>query len=374
VKRLLMLGGGHAHLKVLAQLARRPLAGWDVCVLTPSSSQIYSGMLPGWVAGHYSIDECSIDLDSLTRRAGASLRLASATAVDAHRQCVTTSAGETFDYDVLSIDTGSVPDISSLEGAREHGVLIRPIEEFMAQWQPLVERLHQQCSRFDVAVLGGGAAGTELAFALRYRGMREGWSHLHVHLVGAEDMPLSGTPVNARNRASDLLRRRSIRWNGQRRATRLDAGRILFADGTQLPCDACWVVTGPAPPAWLAASAMACDDKGFLKITCTLQSASHPNVFAAGDVASHPDNPPKSGVYAVRAGELLAGNVQAYCTGKPLVGWQPQKRALYLISTGERNAMAIWGSWVWTGRWVWRWKNRIDRRFVASYQLDQPVM
>jgi len=333
--------------------------------------QIYSGMLPGWVAGHYSADQCSIDLVSLTRQAGATLRLATATGVNAARQCVTTAAGETFDYDVLSIDTGSVPDISSLAGAREHGILIRPIEEFMAQWPPLVDRLHKQCSPFHVAVLGGGGAGTELAFALRYRGMREGWSHLHVHLVGADDMPLSGAPVSARNKALGLLRQRTIRWHGQRRATRLDAGRILFADTTALPCDACWVVTGPASPAWLAASALACDEKGFLKITSTLQSASHPNVFAAGDIASHPDSPPKSGVYAVRAGELLAENVQAYCTGTPLAEWRPQSRALYLISTGDRHAMAIWGNWAWTGRWIWRWKDRIDRRFVASYENEK---
>jgi hypothetical protein len=45
----------------------------------------------------------------------------------------------------------------------------------------------------------------------------------------------------------------------------------------------------------------------------------------------------------------------------------PQTRTLYLLACGERRAIASWGPWSAEGRWVWRWKDRIDRGFVARY-------
>ena len=93
---------------------------------------------------------------------------------------------------------------------------------------------------------------------------------------------------------------------------------------------------------------------------------SHPEVFAAGDVATRQDAPhPKSGVYAVRAGPPLAANLRALCAGAALQPYTPQKRTLYLLSLGEKRAIASWGRWSAEGRWVWRWKDHIDRGFIA---------
>jgi selenide,water dikinase len=127
------------------------------------------------------------------------------------------------------------------------------------------------------------------------------------------------------------------------------------------------VSTGAAAPAWPAASGLATDADGFIRVGPTLQSLSHPQVFAAGDVAAYAQPRPKSGVYAVRAGPVLAQNLRAACEGQPLQAWTPQARALYLISTGERHALATWGRWSWSGAWVWRWKDRIDRQFMRRF-------
>ena len=367
MKQLLLVGGGHAHLPVLRALAAKPLPGWRVCLLTSHPRQIYSGMLPGWVAGHYTLDDCSIELAGLAARAGAELVLDSAMAVDAGAQVVTTVQGRELRYDVLSLDVGSAPAIASLDGAQEHGTLIRPIEGFVAQWAALVERLRAGGSRHDVTVLGGGAAGLELAFALRHRGRAEGWSHLQVQLAGAEDLPLSSMPEGACRRALDLMAERGIPWLGRHRAVALEPQAIRLDGGGVLRSDTIWVVTGGAAPAWLGSSTLAKDDAGFVRVNASLQSLSHPNVFAAGDTASHPAPLPRSGVYAVRAGPWLARNLDAYCRGQALADWQPQRRALYLVSTGDRAAMAVWGGWSWSGRWVWNWKDWIDRGFVRSF-------
>ncbi len=367
MKHLLLLGGGHAHLGVLRALAARPLPGWRISLLTPHARQIYSGMLPGWVAGHYPLDACAIALAPLAARAGAELRLDTVTTLDAAGQGITTAQGHTLRYDALSIDVGSGPAVASLAGAHVHGVPIRPIEHFVAQWEPVVQRLRAARGRFDLTVLGGGAAGLELAFAMRHRALAEGWSHVAVQLVGADALPLPSLPARARRMALGLLRQRGIAWHGQRRAVALAADGLHFDDGSRLGSDAAWVVTGSAAAPWLARSGLATDTQGFVRVNAALQSVSHPGVFAAGDVASHPSPLPKSGVYAVRAGPALARNLAAFAQGQAPAAWRPQRRALYLLSTGDRAAMGVWGGWSWSGRWVWAWKDRIDRRFVGSF-------
>ncbi len=123
----------------------------------------------------------------------------------------------------------------------------------------------------------------------------------------------------------------------------------------------------PALAAWLRDAQLALDDRGFIAVNSHLQSISHPFVFAAGDVATLIETPrPKSGVYAVRAAKPLAANLIAALTGKPLRTFSPQRRALYLISTGPKHAIASWGGFAVAGRWVWRWKNRIDRDYIAK--------
>lgn len=368
VKHLLLLGGGHAHLGVLRALAAHPLPGWRTSLLTPHARQIYSGMLPGWVAGHYALDACTINLAAQTARAGAALLCDAATALDAAGQLVATAQGRLLHYDALSIDVGSGPAIASLAGGDAHGIPVRPIERFVAQWDPLVERLRAAPGRFDLSVLGAGAAGVELAFAVRQRVRAEGWSQVHVQLVGAHELPLPSLPMRARRLAAELLRQRGVAWHGLRRAAALVPDGIVLDHGTGLlRSDATWVVTGSAAPHWLGASLLATDGGGFVRVNAALQSISHPNVFAAGDAASHPTALPKSGVYAVRAGPWLARNLAAFCEGRSLAPWRPQRRALYLVSTGDRAAMGVWGNWSWHGPWVWHWKDRIDRRFVGAF-------
>lgn len=368
-KRLVLLGGGHAHLRVLAELARWPLRGWEVLLLTPDAQQVYSGMLPGWIAGHYTLAQCSIDLQSLARAADARLVLDAATGLDLPGRVVQARLHERIDFDVLSIDVGSAPPTDLFIGAGSHAVAVRPVPQFAAAWEGLVQRVHGSCRPFSVAVLGAGAGGVELALALRHRSLREGWSHVSVHLLGADAVPLPGAPPAAWQAVVRLLRQRCIQWHGESRATAVHADHVELAGGKSVPADACWIVTGAVAPKWLADSALATDDDGFVRVTPTLQSISHPQVFAAGDAASHHENLPRSGVYAVRSGAVLARNLHACCTGEPLRAWRPQSRALYLLSTGDRRALAIWGNAVGQGAWVWYWKDWIDRRFIRKYSV-----
>ena len=366
MNRLVLVGGGHAHVHVLAALAARPFAATQVTLVSPYSRQIYSGMLPGWISGHYAIEDCALALDSLARRAGVRLVQTSCGGLDLESRRLRCASGETIPFDYASIDVG--PAAGHLDGAAEHALPVRPIEGLVAAWPALLDRVRTHAGEFRLAVVGDGAAAVELAFAMQARFAAEGLRHARLTLVGGNRLALPGFPWLLRHRAANLLAAKGIAHLGQRRVTGLRADHLLLEGGTPLAADAALLATGAAAPGWPAASGLSTtDDAGFIRVDPLPQSVSHPFVFAAGDVAAYADPRPKSGVFAVRAGPPLAENLRAVCQGQALKPWQPQRRALYLLSTGRKHALAAWGSFSTSGDWVWRWKDRIDRRFIAQF-------
>lgn len=366
MKRLVLLGGGHAHVRVLTELRRKRIAGWEVHLISPYPRQIYSGMLPGWIAGHYDIEQCAVRLDALAAAADIPFRQTFGIGIDLRRSVIACADGSQEPFDALSIDTGPQAALDGIIGAG-NVIPIRPIEAFVAAWPALASRIASHRGPFDLVVVGAGAAGVELAFAIRRRAISEGWSHLQLSLVGSSSLPLDGASRAARLRAVRLLHRLRVEWIGGRRVTAAFRDNLTFENGPPLKVDACLAVTGASAPAWAAQSGLSTDAAGFIAVGPTLQSTSHPNVFAAGDVAAYHSARPKAGVYAVRAGPVLASNLRAFCEGRTLVNWQPQERALYLVSTGGRHAIASWGKWTWSGSWVWYWKDWIDRRFMRRF-------
>ncbi|MDO8789874.1 MAG: FAD-dependent oxidoreductase [Sulfuritalea sp.] len=365
MKQLVLIGGGHAHVHVLAALAKAPFADTDVTLVSPYARQIYSGMMPGWIEGHYAIEECALALDSLARRAGASFVQTSCTALDLATKQIRCANGASIPFDHVSIDTGPAANLAGLAGAVEHGLPIRPIEGFVAAWPGLLERARQ--NGFRLAIVGDGAAATELAFAIQARFATEGLNRVRLTLIGSNREPLTGFPFLLRRKAARLLAAQGIAHLGGRHAVALRPGHVQLDDRSQLAADATLIATGAAAPAWPAASGLATDDAGFIRVNAMLQSLSHPFVFAVGDVAAYADARPKSGVFAVRAGPPLAHNLRAICQRQALTPWRPQQRALYLLSTGHQHALAAWGGFSTSGAWAWRWKDRIDRRFIAQF-------
>jgi pyridine nucleotide-disulfide oxidoreductase family protein len=363
MKQLVLVGGGHAHLHVLAALAARPLPDARLTLVSPYPRQLYSGMLPGWIAGDYAIEDCAVALDRLARRAGAHFVQTSCRGLDLETRTVRCANGETIAFDYVSLDTGPVS--GELQGAAEYGLPIRPIEGFVAAWPDLLQKARQ--GEFGLAIVGDGAAAIELAFAMQSRFAQEGLHRTGLTLIGSDSELLPGFPLPLRRQAARLLAARGIAHLGNRRVVALHAGQVQLADGSRLAADAVLLATGAAAPTWPAGSGLATDDAGFIRVHSTLQSVSHDFVFAAGDIAAYAEARPKSGVFAVRAGPALAGNLRAACAGQALTPWRPQRRALYLLSTGDKRALAAWGGFGASGAWVWRWKDRIDRRFIYGF-------
>lgn len=373
VKRhLLLLGAGHAHVQVLHGLAQHKLADVTVTLVAPHPRQLYSGMVPGFVAGHYTLADCMIPLDSLLARSGVIYVQGSATGVNAEARTVTLASGKTLTYDWLSLDTGPVMDREKIElqmpGAREHALFVRPIEAFGQLWPRVMAMAQQQ--KIRLVVVGAGPAGLELAMAAAHalRGAELAPGSRVTLLSGAQP-PGASYPAGVQRRIACALQRLRIEVLAES-CVGLHAGGMRLGNGQRLACDVPLLALGAQAPAWLAGSGLALDEGGFVAVNAYQQSTSHPAVFAAGDVASRIDKShARSGVYAVRAGPPLLANLRAASQGKPLKPYAPQARTLNLLSCGGRHAIAVWGGLGVEGAWVWRWKNRIDREFVAHYAV-----
>jgi pyridine nucleotide-disulfide oxidoreductase family protein len=368
MKRLLLAGAGHSQLFVLRALARRPVPDLDVTLIAPYDRQLYSGMLPGWIAGHYALDEISIDLRPLAEAARARLILDRVTGLDLDQRQVLTECSAPFDFDLLSLATGSSIAAESIEGAHSHALALRPTHGFVAAWEALAPRL-ARADRARLTVVGAGAAGMEVAMAAAYalRGM-DGRAEVRI-LSGGAVLPGHGPGVRER------VRRELARANVEvidAIAARIASDHVLLADGNTLPSDLTLLASGAAPPAWLPNTGLALDDAGFIAVDSYLRSVSHPSVFAAGDIAAMVGVPrARSGVYAVRSGPPLADNLIRQMLGRSLRSYTPRRVALSLLAMGPRRAVLSWNGLSSAGEWVWRWKDRIDRRFIAMFRRGQ---
>jgi pyridine nucleotide-disulfide oxidoreductase family protein len=363
-RQMVLLGAGHAHLHVLEQLAASPLVGARINLVAPQPHQLYSGMLPGFVAGRYTLEECVLHLEPLVRRAGIRWLTRSVRGLDANTQTILFDDGSTLHYDWLSVNTGPVQNRSRIEasmpGAREHALFVRPLETFAALWPKVAEMGSTQALR--IAVIGAGAAGVELAFAVRQR-----LPNAAITLLTGDAAAGGAYPPKAQSLMQAALKARRITLI-QDNAVGVSASEVLLQRGARLACDVPLIAIGAQAPPWLESSGLALDQQGFIAVDAHQRSTSHTNVFAAGDVSTRMDRPlARSGVYAVRAGPALAHNLAAVVAGQNLKTHQPPGSSLNLLSCGDGKAIATYGSLSIQGRWAWWLKDSIDRKFARRY-------
>jgi selenide,water dikinase len=377
---LVLVGAGHAHVQVLRGLAMQPIAGVRTTLVVDRPEAVYSGMVPGFVAGDYGAGELEIDAVPLARRAGARVVLAPALRVDAAAQRIQVAGRPPLPYDVASLDVGSAVRGAELPGVREHALATRPIGRFVGALAAALARARPGGGgrlrvatgggegRLRVAIAGGGAAGVELACTLEARLRAEGEAP-EVVLLTDEVRLLTGASARLAAAAERELRRRGIRVRCGSKVEAVAKDGVLVA-GEWVPCDLCVWAVGAAPPELVAASLLPKDSEGFVRVRDSFEVEDDGALFAVGDCATLVSHPwvPKAGVYAVRAGPVLAANLRARLEGRPLRRYRPQRDFLALLNLGGRRALGgKWGVAV-SGRAVWRLKDRIDRDFVRRFR------
>jgi selenide,water dikinase len=367
VKDVVLLGAGHAHIAVLRNFGMKPIPGVRLTLITREVDTPYSGMLPGHVAGHYTADDILIDTGPLARFAGARLHQDEAVGIDVANRRVICRDRPPVTYDLLSLDIGSRPNTAAVPGAAEHTLPVKPIDGFLPRFEALRARVVEGRSR-HILLVGAGAGGVELLLAAEHS-LRRQAPGLRFTLIAGGSEVLGSFPEKFRARFRAVLDERDIAVEIGARVIAVEPGVVLLADGRRIEADEILWTTQAAPAAWLADTGLALDASSFLRVDAMLRAVGRDDIFAAGDtIAFDPEPIPRSGVYAVRAGPVLADNIRATLTGNALRPYKPQKDALYLVSTGAPHAIGTRNGRVFGGSWAWHWKDWIDRRFMRRFR------
>ena len=369
LKDLVLVGGGHTHVHVLKNFGLKPMPGARLTLIGRDVETPYSGMIPGFVAGHYTFDECHIDLAWLCASNGARLVQDEAIGIDRASRQVLLKDGPAVSYDLLSIDVGSAPNLETIPGARQWATPVKPIAELGRRWMAFVERMRAWLGPLNVTVIGGGAGGVELALAIDH-GLREAAKGAQVRVtLATKDEILAGQAAAAQRRMRAIFQRRGLRLLEKAATVRIERGAVQLESGQWLQADAVFVVTEASAAKWFATTGLPLDERGFLAVQDTLRSTGDERIFAVGDCATVLRHPrPKAGVFAVRQGPPLAENLRRVLLGEAPEPFVPQTRYLSIIGTGDGRAVATRGSWAIEGAWVWRWKDHVDRKWMRLYQ------
>lgn len=360
-KDVVLIGGGHAHALVLLKWGMRPLPGARLTLINPGPTAPYSGMLPGFVAGHYQRQDLDIDLVKLARFSGARLVLGAAKGIDPLARMVHVPDRAPIAYDFASIDIGITSEMPDLPGFAAHGIPAKPLGAFASAW----EVFRRGSGTAHVAVIGGGVAGAELVLAMAHALSQQGRLGQATLIDSGPVLGQASPEVAKRLRRAFSEHRVSLVENTA--INRVEPGLIHLADGRMVLSDFTTGAAGARPHDWIAGSGLSLH-QGFVTVDETLQS-SDANVFAVGDCAHLGFSPrPKAGVYAVRQAPILYHNLRARLTADPLRRYRPQKDYLKLISMGRKEALGDRFGLQFSGAMVWGWKNRIDQAFMEQFR------
>ena len=380
LRDIVLIGGGHSHVGVIRRFGMHPVPGVRLTVICRDTHTPYSGMLPGYIAGHYSYDDVHIDLRKLAEFAGARFYSDSVVGLDRNARTVLCADRPPVAYDQVSINIGSTPQVGQVAGAAEHAVPVKPINQFNERWLALLDRTRSGHGPMRIAVVGAGAGGVELTLAMQFRLRRElqalgrNPDELSFDLFSDTDRILPTHNPRVRASYEGILRERGVNLHLGQAVTNVQPGQLTTASGATMAADEIMWVIQAGGAAWLADTGLELTERGFIKVRDTLQTVTDDLVYAAGDIAEMVNQPlEKAGVFAVRQGRPLADNLRRAVLGKALKPYHPQRNWLALISTGDKYAVASRGGLSFQGEWVWRWKDWIDRRFMTRFS-ELPVM
>ncbi len=368
---LVLIGGGHTHALLLRKWGMDPLPGARVTVINPGPTAPYSGMLPGFVAGHYKRWELDIDLVKLARFAGARVILGAVDGIDPDKRLIHVPGRPPVAFDVASVNVGITSDMPAVTGFAEHAVPAKPLGPFAARWEEYLA----ETGPASVAVIGGGVAGVELAMAMAHA-LRSKGRKARVTLIDNSTV-LTATVPKASATIRQAMQRLGVEVLENTTIQKIEAGQIQLDDGGQIQADFITGAAGARPYDWLAECGVALHE-GFIKVNAHLKSTD-PAIFAAGDCAHLSDNPrPKAGVYAVREAPVLYDNLRAALGAGKMQRYVPQKDYLKLISLGGKSALGERFGTSFSGPLTWQWKNHIDQKFMNRFrnlpQMPTPAL
>jgi NADH dehydrogenase FAD-containing subunit len=372
VRRVVLLGAGHAHLFTLKRTAEFVRGGFELVLVAPEVFW-YSGLATGVLAGNYPAALDQIDVGALVVRGGGRFLRQRATAIDVTGRTVALGDGSSLSYDVLSCNLGSEVPLDAVPGAAAHGYAVKPVRNLWELRQALEARLGSAEPRqpLRIVVVGGGATGCEIAANIQHLVAAHG-GQAHITILARGDHLLGQLPRGAAEKMERLLGQRGVRLALGSPVVRVDSQAVTTADGEQVPSDFLVHATGLTAPPILRATGLPTSDDGALLVDDHLRSVADDRVFGGGDcVALQGQELAKVGVYAVREAPVLCHNLLATLQGRPLRRFRSQRRFLLILNLGDGTGLLTWGPFSWHSRLAFWLKDRIDRAFLREYQVAE---
>jgi len=366
-KKLVLAGGGHAHMMLLANLGNIVAKGHQVTVVQPSDFHYYSGMGPGMLSTFYSPDDIRFNTRFVVERQGAEFIKAKATKIDTQNTLLHTDSGEAIHYDVLSCNVGSFVPFSNIEGSDQNIFSAKPIERLLEAQRSIVDCCDNN-DTVSVGVIGGGPAAVELAGNAFHLAKTTGCRNINVCLFAGKKL-MSDFSISIQKIIRRSFHRRGITINESAYVDKISDGRIVLENGEEHEADIIFLATGVKPSPIFTASGLATGPDGGLLTNSFLQSTEHSNIFGGGDCIYHSPKPlAKVGVYAVRENPVLLDNILASLQGSPLREFDPGGSYLLIFNLGEKYGALQKGPFVWGGKFSFTVKDYIDRKFMREFQ------
>ena len=165
IKQLVLIGGGHANVQVLKKLSMTTIKGLNTILVSENFEATYSGMTPGYIHNDFSKEDVSIDLQRLCINAGAIFIKDKVIKLDTSKKKLELEKCPSINYDLLSINTGSVSSTKGIEIKNESRCIsVKPISHLIKNIKQVDQLL--KIKKTKVAVVGGGVASFEVALLL----------------------------------------------------------------------------------------------------------------------------------------------------------------------------------------------------------------
>ena len=379
---IVLLGAGHTNAHVLRMWKMKPIENAQLVCVSNYPIATYSGMMPGVLAGQYSVPEMEIDLVRFCASAGVRLVLGNVTGIYREQRELQFADRPPLAYEYLSVGVGSRPTTKGVEVKDDSRlVAVKPMQTFLERLQAHLRTTAKSPTKPRIAIVGGGIGSIEIAFCLDRRikdnpeslGLSAGQQVEITLLTGAKRVG-AGLIDSTQDRVKAAFDLHGLKQQTGSRVKTIDGQQLQLADGTSHDFDLIIWATSAVAPELLSVFDLDVDDRGFLKTRPTLQTISDDNIFVVGDSGTMVDfDLPKAGVFAVRQGPVLWDNLQRAVWNRKLTSYQPQRSFLKLINTADGKTIAERGKRSFYAGWCWYLKNRIDQKFMRMYQDYTPM-
>ena len=359
-----MVGGGHANIQVLRELCMKNYQGLHTILVSKEYHATYSGMTPGFFFNKFSQQEIDIDLQRLCFNAGATFIKDEVIDLDLQQNKIKLLKYPSIYFDILSLNTGSISNYQNLIiESFSNCINVKPISDLVKKL-PEIDNIvsKENCC---VSIIGSGIAAYEISFSLKQRYLDK----VKINIIGDKHLSEKNINKQTKRKLNQIARNMDIELI-EGKVKQIKSDYLVLSNNENIKSNLNLLSTGADISPWITKTELLKSESGFVAVNKYLQSVNFKNIFVTGDIADIEGfRRSKSGVMAVRQGQILKKNIFLKIQNKSMVKFKAQKNWLYLIGTYHNKAILNYHSISIHSSWCWYLKVLIDKNFIKKFSF-----